>query len=84
MYFYLVAHHDFRFEFFIDLDQYSVNNMDTQLSAMDEANSHVLNCVDSVHGQEMVTDIDLENIKAEIVRNCVPNSRVSMTYLYLV
>lgn len=46
--------------------------MDPQLSAMDEANSHVLNCVDSVHGQEMVTDIDLENIKTEIVSSTAP------------
>lgn len=41
--------------------------MDTQLPTIDEANSHVLNSVDSVSGQEMVTDIDIENIKAEIV-----------------
>lgn len=77
MHFHFIAHKFI--EFFTDLYYRSVNKMDTQLSAMDEANSQVLNCVDSVHGQEM--DIDLENIKAEIVRNFVRNSIVSMTCL---
>ncbi len=41
--------------------------MDSQFTNIDEANTHVLNCVDSVSAQEMVADIDIDNIKAEIV-----------------
>lgn len=42
-------------------------DMDSQLPTIDEANSHVLNSVDSVNGQETVADIDIESIKSEIV-----------------
>lgn len=40
--------------------------MDSQLP-IDESNNHVLNCVDSVNGQEIATDIDFDSIKMEIV-----------------
>lgn len=42
--------------------------MDGQLSLIEDANNQMLNCVDSVSGQEMmVSDVDIENVKAEIV-----------------
>lgn len=42
-------------------------NMDSQIPNIDEAGANVLSSVDSVGGQEMIADIDIENIKNEIV-----------------
>lgn len=41
--------------------------MDNQLSTIDESGGNALNSMDSVSGPEMITDIDIENIKTEIV-----------------
>lgn len=43
------------------------SEMDTQIPNIDETGGNVLNSIDSVNGQEIPADVDIENIKFEIV-----------------